>query len=207
METTQSSHARSCASMGCVIRLTVLVVNTVCVAFVALIIYELVRSSRKPATVALIVLVLLYVVVFYACWCGSLLFPRSPVSRWPALSRDALTRFLLGFGRHRRRGDVDPPTARRRADSLQALPREPPRLPAAVPADDGAHEQGKDGGGGGAAPDECAVCLGEVEKGQTARRLPVCRHLFHHECVDRWLLDHPTCPVCRCTVVPPHDMV
>ncbi|PAN23835.1 hypothetical protein PAHAL_4G122100 [Panicum hallii] len=46
-------------------------------------------------------------------------------------------------------------------------------------------------------PRECAVCLGPVTEGETVRRLPACRHLYHLACIDRWLAAHRTCPVCR----------
>ncbi|RCV04656.1 hypothetical protein SETIT_1G018000v2 [Setaria italica] len=52
---------------------------------------------------------------------------------------------------------------------------------------------------GGSAAD-CAVCLGEVEKGETVRRLPACGHVFQTECIDVWLSTHATCPVCRRSV-------
>ncbi|KAF7021765.1 hypothetical protein CFC21_034659 [Triticum aestivum] len=47
------------------------------------------------------------------------------------------------------------------------------------------------------APDECAVCLRVVDEGETVRQLPSCKHLFHQECVDVWLLSNASCPVCR----------
>ncbi|XP_048575143.1 probable E3 ubiquitin-protein ligase ATL44 [Triticum urartu] len=49
--------------------------------------------------------------------------------------------------------------------------------------------------------DACAVCLAEYAAGDEVRVLPACRHGFHRECVDRWLLTRaPTCPVCRAPV-------
>ena len=50
-------------------------------------------------------------------------------------------------------------------------------------------------------PGECAVCLAEYAGGEEVRVLPACRHGFHRDCVDRWLLTRaPTCPVCRAPV-------
>jgi hypothetical protein len=52
--------------------------------------------------------------------------------------------------------------------------------------------------------DECAVCLAEYAAGDEVRVLPACRHGFHRECVDRWLLTRaPTCPVCRSPLAAP----
>ncbi|TVU16979.1 hypothetical protein EJB05_32984, partial [Eragrostis curvula] len=48
---------------------------------------------------------------------------------------------------------------------------------------------------------ECAVCLGAMAEGEAARRLPRCMHVFHRGCVDVWLREHSTCPVCRAEVV------
>ena len=52
---------------------------------------------------------------------------------------------------------------------------------------------------------ECAVCLGDVEKGEPVRRMPVCLHVFHTECIDRWLRSHATCPICRSSVFTPPE--
>ncbi|MCO5602307.1 hypothetical protein L7F22_056436 [Adiantum nelumboides] len=43
----------------------------------------------------------------------------------------------------------------------------------------------------------CAVCLGEYEDRDCLRILPQCGHTFHVRCIDAWLRQHPTCPVCR----------
>lgn len=29
----------------------------------------------------------------------------------------------------------------------------------------------------------------------------ICRHLFHKSCVDPWLLDHRTCPMCKMNIL------
>ncbi|KAG8075591.1 hypothetical protein GUJ93_ZPchr0006g41258 [Zizania palustris] len=43
----------------------------------------------------------------------------------------------------------------------------------------------------------CAVCLEDVQAGETVRQLPACGHLFHVDCIDMWLHAHRTCPLCR----------
>ncbi|CAN6457594.1 unnamed protein product [Victoria cruziana] len=51
------------------------------------------------------------------------------------------------------------------------------------------------GAGGDQAP--CCICLQELREGDSARRLPKCRHRFHVGCIDRWLTIDGSCPVCR----------
>ncbi|ESQ52109.1 hypothetical protein EUTSA_v10016848mg [Eutrema salsugineum] len=48
---------------------------------------------------------------------------------------------------------------------------------------------------------ECAVCLCEFDDDETLRLMPPCCHVFHADCVDVWLSDHSTCPLCRADLV------
>uniref|UniRef100_A0A7N0SW84 RING-type E3 ubiquitin transferase n=1 Tax=Kalanchoe fedtschenkoi TaxID=63787 RepID=A0A7N0SW84_KALFE len=45
--------------------------------------------------------------------------------------------------------------------------------------------------------DCCTVCLAEFGEGDCVKMLPPCRHFFHPECIDTWLLSRASCPVCR----------
>ncbi|XP_010928607.1 RING-H2 finger protein ATL74 [Elaeis guineensis] len=44
---------------------------------------------------------------------------------------------------------------------------------------------------------DCAVCLESFKIGERCRLLPVCKHSFHAQCVDSWLLRSRFCPICR----------
>jgi len=44
--------------------------------------------------------------------------------------------------------------------------------------------------------EKCTICLCEFDHNDDVRRLP-CMHLFHIECVDRWLTQSKRCPICR----------
>jgi E3 ubiquitin-protein ligase RNF13 len=46
-------------------------------------------------------------------------------------------------------------------------------------------------------PVDCAVCLENFKMGDKCRLLPACKHSFHAQCVDAWLLKTPICPICR----------
>lgn len=43
----------------------------------------------------------------------------------------------------------------------------------------------------------CTICLGDYKEKEVLRVLPRCGHAFHVICIDVWLRQHPTCPVCR----------
>ncbi|GKV38333.1 hypothetical protein SLEP1_g46255 [Rubroshorea leprosula] len=44
---------------------------------------------------------------------------------------------------------------------------------------------------------DCAICLDDYMVGELYRVFPPCKHMFHLNCIDNWLLDNLTCPVCR----------
>ncbi|XP_040986531.1 RING-H2 finger protein ATL40-like [Juglans microcarpa x Juglans regia] len=44
---------------------------------------------------------------------------------------------------------------------------------------------------------DCAVCLENFKMGDQCRLLPNCRHSFHVQCIDSWVLKTPVCPICR----------
>ncbi|XWS56889.1 hypothetical protein CRYUN_Cryun09bG0124600 [Craigia yunnanensis] len=44
---------------------------------------------------------------------------------------------------------------------------------------------------------QCTVCLSEYHSEDVLRILPYCGHSFHVTCIDIWLQQHSTCPVCR----------
>ncbi|XP_056265857.1 RING finger protein 150a isoform X3 [Pseudoliparis swirei] len=48
--------------------------------------------------------------------------------------------------------------------------------------------------------DSCAVCIEGYKPNEVVRILP-CRHVFHKHCVDPWLLDHRTCPMCKMNIL------
>lgn len=49
----------------------------------------------------------------------------------------------------------------------------------------------------------CSVCINEYAQGNKLRRLP-CSHEFHIHCIDRWLSENNTCPICRQPILAVH---
>lgn len=50
---------------------------------------------------------------------------------------------------------------------------------------------------------DCAICLNDYTGGETCRVFPSCKHVFHLNCIDYWLRNHLTCPVCRHCLIDP----
>ncbi|KAB1225446.1 RING-H2 finger protein ATL70 [Morella rubra] len=51
-------------------------------------------------------------------------------------------------------------------------------------------------------PSCCPICLVDYTDTDALRFLPDCAHLFHVDCIDPWMMMHPTCPICRHTPLP-----
>jgi len=45
-----------------------------------------------------------------------------------------------------------------------------------------------------ASEDECPICL---EKGEEEWAALQCNHKFHYECINKWTVNHNSCPMCR----------
>ena len=62
------------------------------------------------------------------------------------------------------------------------------------------YKRGLAGGRGGSEEDTaCVICMAEFEEGEELRLL-YCRHFYHQQCVDTWLMRNATCPQCRASV-------
>ncbi|XP_031697018.1 E3 ubiquitin-protein ligase RNF130-like [Anarrhichthys ocellatus] len=46
----------------------------------------------------------------------------------------------------------------------------------------------------------CAVCIEAYQLNDVVRILP-CKHVFHKLCVDPWLNEHCTCPMCKLNIL------
>lgn len=52
----------------------------------------------------------------------------------------------------------------------------------------------------------CAVCIEPLRPGELVRLLP-CRHSFHKPCVDPWLLEQRSCPMCKMDILKHYGLV
>ena len=46
-------------------------------------------------------------------------------------------------------------------------------------------------------PKSCAICFNNLNNNDICRQINGCKHIFHDTCLNRWLYNHNTCPVCR----------
>ncbi|XP_055384528.1 E3 ubiquitin-protein ligase goliath isoform X2 [Condylostylus longicornis] len=54
--------------------------------------------------------------------------------------------------------------------------------------------------------DCCAICIENYKSTDCIRVLP-CRHEFHKNCIDPWLLEHRTCPMCKLDILKHYGFV
>ncbi|XP_028290845.1 E3 ubiquitin-protein ligase RNF6-like [Gouania willdenowi] len=52
--------------------------------------------------------------------------------------------------------------------------------------------------------DACCICINEYTQGNKLRLLP-CSHEFHIHCIDHWLSENNTCPLCRQPILAAHQ--
>ena len=51
-------------------------------------------------------------------------------------------------------------------------------------------------------PSSCVICIEEYERGERCLVMPGCAHMFHRQCMRKWLRQgNPTCPICRATLL------
>ncbi|KAL5540414.1 hypothetical protein UlMin_044930 [Ulmus minor] len=46
----------------------------------------------------------------------------------------------------------------------------------------------------------CSICLEDYKESNECRVLYKCKHVYHKECIDSWLVRARHCPLCRCDV-------
>ena len=52
--------------------------------------------------------------------------------------------------------------------------------------------------------DECTICLLQYTE-ETKKATEECQHIFHQECIDKWLLENNyKCPICRKSIAKHH---
>lgn len=52
----------------------------------------------------------------------------------------------------------------------------------------------------GGVPESCSICFDDYAQDQQLRVLP-CFHKFHRHCIEKWLSEKQTCPVCQKSIV------
>ncbi|GAB2217453.1 hypothetical protein Droror1_Dr00000645 [Drosera rotundifolia] len=52
----------------------------------------------------------------------------------------------------------------------------------------------------------CPICLSEYTANEIIRCIPECQHCFHADCIDEWLRMNGTCPLCRNSPSPAHEI-
>ncbi len=46
----------------------------------------------------------------------------------------------------------------------------------------------------------CSICQNDFIKKEYIRELPICKHIYHKKCIDKWFskdFKNMRCPICR----------
>jgi hypothetical protein len=46
----------------------------------------------------------------------------------------------------------------------------------------------------------CNICLEDFKRAEKLLQVKSCKHVFHTDCIEKWLKENRTCPVCRATI-------
>lgn len=55
----------------------------------------------------------------------------------------------------------------------------------------------------------CSICLHDFELGQNISETKACGHVFHGDCIKRWIVSHNRalcCPYCRANIITEADV-
>ena len=52
----------------------------------------------------------------------------------------------------------------------------------------------------------CLICIDNFSEEDLVRKLQKCKHIYHKECIDKWIIKNPTCPICR-TLYSTHETI
>ncbi|KAJ6717421.1 RING-H2 FINGER PROTEIN ATL51-LIKE [Salix purpurea] len=45
--------------------------------------------------------------------------------------------------------------------------------------------------------DGCVICLEDFRLGEDCQAMSMCKHVFHSGCLEEWLVQNQSCPLCR----------
>ena len=45
--------------------------------------------------------------------------------------------------------------------------------------------------------DGCVICLEDFQLGEDCQAMSMCKHVFHSGCLEEWLVQNQSCPLCR----------